>query len=263
MSATITFTAPPEVRASPGLPASLMTGGCPPSGALAASLRNIFHPAILKALEGLWQEIENQALVPLFLAEPREGLTQTFQIVHPRFAAYYLAASLAIVENLKEPTLVAEMVEYSFHVIVNSLRTHGPERIGREPATAAAIGVHSVTRTFKAAARYVLTDDTERQRLEADARTWTIVSTAYMLTIFAVFHAVDQGPAFAGRWGNVATLAMWSRAYASQLYNLALRQGLLQAAPRPPGELPVRSDDDDLRLADAGTEDYPGLLKRR
>jgi hypothetical protein len=258
---TLTFAKPPDIRVVQALPATVVSGGLPPSGTLPASFRKIFHPAALQAIEGLWHEIETHTLVPLFVADLRKELAETFRLVHPRFAAYYQAAALTLVESLREPALIEEVATFSFDLVSANLRMHGPQYIGREPTIAAMIGVHSVAQVLKAAARQSIGGDLQRQRLEAIAQPWTVTTTSYMLALFAVFVAVTQGTGFAGRWANVATLAVWSRIYASQLYDLSTR-GLLQAPPRPPGELPVPSTEADLRLADAGLEDYSDLLRQ-
>ncbi len=262
MSRARISTLPPEIRGRrPMIPA--LGGALPPSGTLPPSLRKIFHPSVLQALEGLWQEIESQALTPLFLADPQEGLTLTFQRVYPRFAAYYLSATLTLVASLEEPQLVGELVGYSFDTLRDTLRARGPECLGREPTLAALIGVHSMTRIFKAAAHQLVDDPTQREQLEAIAGQWTATAIAYMLTMFAVSYALAQDKAFAGRWGNVATLAHWSQAYAAQVYDLSTRHGLLRSPTRPPGAAPVRSTEEDLQLADAGLEDYAGLLEQK
>jgi hypothetical protein len=251
----------PDIRDWPSA-AAVSGSALPPSGTLPASLRAIFPTAALQALEGLWLEIESHTLTPLLLSAPEEDLTRTFQLVYPRFMAYYVAASLALAASLEEPRLVSEVVHLSFDALENTLRTHGSDRLGHEPAMAARIGVRSMMRVFRAAARHETSDDTARERLEAMAAQWTKTTTAYMLTAFAVSHALSQGESFSGRWANVATLAIWSQAYARQVYELSVRHGLLRPPSCPPGQSPVVSTDGDLDLADAGLEDLIQFLKQ-
>jgi len=56
--------------------------------------------------------------------------------------------------------------------------------------------------------------------------------------------------------------AIWSQAYARQVYELSVRHGLLRPPSRPPGQSPVVSTDGDLDLADAGLEDLIQFLKQ-
>jgi len=228
-------------------------------------LRKIFDPAALQALEGLWQKIESEALTPLFLAGPEASLVQAFQRVYPHFAAYYLGATLALITSLKEPQLVGEVVAHSFEVLQHSLSERGPEHLGREATLAALIGVHSMMGALKAAARQLVEEpaqrEQQREQLEAIAAQWTVGTTAYMLTIFAVSYALSQGKEFAGPWQNVATLARWSQAYAGQVYDLSTRTGLLRPPARPPGTSPSRSTEEEVQLANAGLEDYARLLE--
>src|SRR5690242_3013709 len=103
-----------------------MSGGLPPFGTLPPSFRAIFHPAALQVIEGVWHEIETQTLIPLFVAPSTNELVIGFRRVHQRFAAYYLAATLALVEGLRDPGLLAEVATFSFDLVSANLRKLGP-----------------------------------------------------------------------------------------------------------------------------------------
>lgn len=248
-------TAPtPDIVGAP----KTLAGAVPPSATLPSPLRKIFDPSALQTLESLWQQIETQTLAPLFMAEPREGLAQTFRVVYPRFFRYYIAATLTLLASMKEPQLVGQLVSFSFDALSNELKKRGPKLLGREPATAALIGVHSMARVMKAAARQFVQNEPEQ--LESIAAQFTSTTTAYMLTMFAVSHALSLGDAFKGRPENVSILARWGQDYAAKVYDLAVRSGLLKPPQRPPGDLSGRSPEEDLGLAEAGIEEYARLL---
>lgn len=240
---------------------STFRGALPPSAALPPSLRRIFEPSVLQALDGLWKQIETETLIPLFLAEPRE-LAQVFQLVHPRFAAYYVGATMALVANVKQPELIGQMVTYSFDALGTTLQQRGPANLGRDATIVALIGAHTMGRIFKAAAQLVSGKEAAI-RLEGIAEAWTRITTAYMLAMFGISCAISQADSFEGRWENVQTLAHWSRAYAAQARDLSVRHGILRLPPRPSGDWPVQSTEEDLELADAGLEDYARLLADR
>lgn len=221
----------------------------------------MFPEPILKALEGIWHEIESQTLTPLFMAEPQAGLARTFGLVYPRFAAYYWGATLTLIGSLERPQLVGELVGYGFDALRDTLRERGRERLGREPLVAALIGLQTIRRVFKAASEQPADQPAQREQLEAISAKFTTSTTAYMLTMFAVSYALAQGAEFGGRWQNVSLLALWSQVYAAQLYDLARWHGLLRTAPQPPGQLPVHATEEELQLANAGLEEFSQFLE--
>jgi hypothetical protein len=236
----------------------------PPTAALPPSLRNIFQPSDLRTLEGLREQIETQTLSPLFMAEPRQGLTEVFRLVYPRFFSYYTAATQTLLARVKEPELLGQFVTFSFEALRAELMTEGPARLERQALIAALIGVRSMTQVVSAAAGPAVTDDSAlRERLEGVAQQFTAESTAYMLTILAVSHALNLGDGFRGRSENVAILARWSQAYAARVYGIAVRCGLLRLPQRPPGPFPSGSTEEDVQLAEAGLEEYVELLRVR
>ena len=236
----------------------------PPSAALPPQLRKSLQAPELRALEGLWEQIETQTLTPLFVAEPRQGLGEAFRLVFPRFFSYYHAATLTLLASVREPALISQLVNFSFDALRLDLATKGPARLDPQALVAAQIGIRSMAQVVRAAARQVVTDDpSSTERLDAVAQQFATESTAYMLTIFAVSHALSLGDGFQGRLKNVAILARWSQEYAARVYGIAVRCGLLRLPQPPLGPSPTGSTDEELQLADAGLEEYVDLLRGR
>lgn len=252
-------TEPPAIASQAPFPPAV-SGPLPPSGTLPPTLRRMFPPPVVQALNGLWQQMEAEALMPLFFAD-RTALAQQFQSVYPRFMSYYVSATLALLPSLKDPSAASLIVDASFELLRAELRERGRARLGDDATLGALIGLHAMAGVLRAAARRTVDSPEQREALEPMAGGLVALSTAYWLTIFSVSFALSQGDRFAGRWENIAQLAWWSRGYAAQIHDLAKRHGLLRVPP-PPGPLPEASTDEDSLLAEAGLEHWRELLAR-
>ncbi len=225
------------------------------SGTLPPELRESLSPKAVEALEGLWAEIE-KTLAPLFF-DSADEIARRFQRVYPTFAALYLSTTLMLVAALEQERFAA-LAGHGFDALRDLLRKRGPERLGPDATIAAMMGLHTMTRVFRAAAKPL--EDTARAKLDEVAGEWTAMTTAYMLAAFAVAFALANAERFLGHWENVAQLAFWSRSYAVEVYDLSRRCGLLKPAPAPPGPLPESSTEEELLLAEASAERLKEIL---
>ncbi len=246
------FTTPERPIPPVGIPLSAISSA-------RAKLLKFLPPTVIKVLDGLWAQIENQIFEPLLRAESEEKLVTTFGRLYHRFTLHYVSAALTSLAAVEEdPERFIVVTALGFQEAENLLRERGPKWIGREATVAALVGFNTMALVAQAAPRFLV----QPTRVPEDlAKEWAATTMAYMLAALAVVYALTNEKVARGRWANAAQLAYWSKGYAAKVYDLSKRLNLLKA-PYPPGPLPEESDDEDLLLAEAALKGYRELLAK-
>jgi hypothetical protein len=224
------------------------------------AVRAAFPPPVLQAIDGLFTQMENQVLEPLLYGVPVHELPAAFQRQYPRFGPLYTAIIGTVLSAFEQdPQRLLTVATGGLVDVARTLQEAGPQRIGREPALAALIGIQTIGRVaLRTIARLGTELPPVPDRVIAE---WGSFAFAHMLSLFAVTSFLAHDEPLRGGAVNASVLARWSKEYAGRVYHLSKSMGLLRPAVAP-GPIPTESDEEDLRLANAGLEHYRELLAR-
>ena len=211
-----------------------------------------------QALEGTIKQMNTTALEPLLYGAKLDELSATFVRLYHRFAPVYLSALTVLAEAFeRDPQRLAALAAHGFAEAHRTLRSRGPERIGQEATTAALIGLDTMARIIR---RAISTPaDGTIGASEHALNQWAPLALAYQFALAAIMSFLSRDEQLRAGAENARTLALWSKAYAVQVFHLSKQLGLLPAASarRP---IPNASDEEDLLLANAGLAEYWKLL---
>jgi hypothetical protein len=230
-----------------------------PAAMRRGEVRSALPPPVLQAIDGLFTQMENQVIEPLLYGVQVNDLPAAFQRQYPQFVPLYTAVIGTVLSAFEQdPQRLLTVATGGLVDVARTLQEVGPARIGREPTLAALIGLQTIARV---AQRTITRSGGIPPLPEREVAEWGSFAFAHMLSLFAVTSFLAHDEPLRGGVVNASVLARWSKEYAMRVYHLSKSMGLLRPVDAS-APIPAESDEEDLRLANAGLEHYRELLAR-
>lgn len=217
--------------------------------AVADFLKAIPEP-VLKALEVITRQVETEILKPLLYAPDFEELGKEFTRLFAPFSDLQNSMFFLIYGVLTNVSDFFLLSASALDIFKRDLESRGSETIGEVATNDALLALRIMNLVTRRIAKIVEAGhsiDAEERDLQQFRNRITACSVANL----CVWYYLSQSE---GRQENVRVLAYWSRHHAAGVYRFAKALRVVEV-PTSIGEIP-QPDEEDLRLAEAGLEDF-------